>query len=61
MTNSKARPKDAKAGEVSAEIYSELRMAALQAQTRRHFLRTLGSGLGTLFVGTSLAQVCQAR
>ena len=56
MSNSKARPKDAKAGEVSAEIYSELRMAALQAQTRRHFLRTLGSGLGTLFVGTSLAQ-----
>ncbi len=56
MTNSKVRPKDAKAGEVSAEICSELRMAALQAQTRRHFLRTLGSGLGTLFVGTSLAQ-----
>ena len=37
-------------------MHSELRMAALQAQTRRHFLRTLGSGLGTLFVGTSLAQ-----
>ena len=35
---------------------SEVRMAALRAQTRRHFLRTLGSGLGTLFVGTSLAQ-----
>ncbi len=56
MSNSNVRPKDPKAGEVSAEIYSELRMAALQAQTRRHFLRTLGSGLGTLFVGTSLAQ-----
>ena len=43
-------------GEVGAKIPSELRMTALQAQTRRHFLRTLGSGLGTLFVGTSLAQ-----
>jgi hypothetical protein len=34
----------------------DLRMASLEAQTRRHFLRTLGSGLGTLFVGTSMAQ-----
>ena len=38
------------------ETCRELRMAALQAQTRRHFLRTLGGGLGTIFVGTSLAQ-----
>src|SRR3984893_15693686 len=42
MSNSKIEPLD-------------LRMALLQAQTRRHFLRTLGSGLGTLFVGTSMA------
>ena len=39
---------------------SELRMALLQAQTRRHFLRTLGSGLGTLFVGTSWAKYAGA-
>src|ERR1700737_4994451 len=43
MSNSKIEPLD-------------LRMALLQAQTRRHFLRTLGSGLGTLFVGTSMAK-----
>ena len=39
---------------------SELRMALVQAQTRRHFLRTLGSGLGTLFVGTSMAKYAGA-
>jgi hypothetical protein len=39
---------------------SELQLAILQAQTRRHFLRTLGSGLGTLFVGTSLAKYAGA-
>ena len=39
---------------------SELQMALLQAQTRRHFLRTLGSGLGTLFVGTSMAKYAGA-
>src|SRR5258708_33421799 len=38
----------------------DLRMALLQAQTRRHFLRTLGSGLGTLFVGTSMAKYVSA-
>ena len=34
---------------------SELKMAILQVQTRRHFLRSLGSGMGALFFGTSLA------
>src|SRR5258708_4017595 len=38
----------------------DLRMALLQAQTRRHFLRTLGGGLGTLFVGTSMAKYASA-
>ena len=39
---------------------SKLQLALLQAQTRRHFLRTMGSGLGTLFVGTSLAKYAGA-
>ena len=39
---------------------SELQLALLQAQTRRHFLRSLGGGLGTLFVGTSLAKYAGA-
>jgi hypothetical protein len=34
---------------------NEIQIAALQAQTRRHFLRTMGSGMGSLFLGTSLA------
>src|SRR3954465_2697649 len=33
----------------------ELEIAMLEAQTRRHFLRSLGSGMGSLFFGTSLA------
>ena len=38
----------------------ELQMTILQAQTRRHFLRSLGSGVGTLFFGTSLASYAAA-
>src|SRR2546423_3195922 len=49
MSNPKLRSADA-----------EVRMALLQAQTRRHFLRTLGGGLGTLFVGTSIAKYASA-
>ena len=47
MSNSKIEPTD-------------LQMALLQAQTRRHFLRTLGSGLGTLFVGTAMPKYASA-
>jgi hypothetical protein len=39
---------------------TDLQTSLLQAQTRRHFLRTLGSGLGTLFVGTSMADYAGA-
>ena len=38
----------------------ELKMAILQAQTRRHFLRSLSSGMGSLFFGTSLARYALA-
>ena len=40
---------------------SELQMAIMQAQTRRHFLRSLGSGMGSLFFGTSLANYAAAN
>src|SRR6266853_1068052 len=59
MANSKVRPNDRAGRESNFELRSELRMALLQAQTRRHFLRSLGSGLGTLFVGTSMASVAR--
>ena len=39
---------------------SELQVAILQAQTRRHFLRSLGSGMGSLFLGTSLTNYAAA-
>jgi len=38
----------------------ELQMAILHAQTRRHFLRSLGSGVGSLFLGSSLANYAAA-
>src|SRR5262250_1685525 len=34
---------------------SEVELTYLRARTRRHFLRSLGGGLGTLFVGTMAA------
>ena len=40
---------------------SEYQMAMLQAQTRRHFLRSLGSGMGPLFFGTLLANYATAE
>ena len=33
-----------------------MRAALLQAETRRHFLRTLGGGLGSLFVGAAMGK-----
>ncbi len=60
MANKKTRPIEAEAIALNAATNREIRNASLQAQTRRHFLRTLGSGLGTLFVGTSLAQYADA-
>ena len=38
--------------ELSSEQHPERRLALLQAQTRRHFLRSLTGGLGTMFLGT---------
>ena len=40
----------------NGEVDRDVRQALLQAQTRRHFLRTLGSGLGTVFMGTLAAK-----
>ena len=37
----------------------EVERALLQAQTRRHFLRSLGGGLGTVFVGTLATRFAQ--
>jgi hypothetical protein len=39
---------------------SELQVAILQAQTRRHFLRSFGGGIGSLFLGSSLANYAAA-
>src|ERR1700758_3446475 len=56
MPNTRVVAREGNAGQVSGGTSREVRLALLQAQTRRHFLRTLGGGLGTIFVGTSIAQ-----
>jgi len=38
--------------ELSSELHPERQLALLQAQTRRHFLRSLSGGLGTMFLCT---------
>src|SRR6267142_4105398 len=37
-------------------VQRDVHQALLQAHTRRHFLRSLGSGLGTVFMGTLAAK-----
>src|SRR5258705_2369118 len=37
-------------------VQRDVHQALLQAHTRRHFLRSLGSGLGTVFMGTLAAR-----
>jgi len=42
------------------EVHPDVQFAALEAQTRRHFLRSLSSGVGALFMGTIASQVTHA-
>jgi Protein of unknown function (DUF1501) len=52
MSNSKARARPLTDLEIRSGSPTEAGLAFLQARTRRHFLRSLGGGLGTLFLGT---------
>jgi hypothetical protein len=57
MSDSNTRPRlpiDLDAGT------TEVKLAILQARTRRHFLRSLGGGLGTLFLGTMASKLAPA-
>src|SRR6266576_824375 len=38
--------------DLSSELHPERTLARLQAQTRRHFLRSMTGGLGAMFLGT---------
>ena len=42
--------------EVGNGFHPEVERELLRVRTRRHFLRTLGSGLGTVFMGTLAAK-----
>jgi len=43
--------------DLSNPLHPERQLAQLRAQTRRHFLRSLSGGLGTVFLGTLVAPV----
>ena len=52
MSHSKARSRTLTELEIRSGPAGEVAFEFLQARTRRHFLRSLGGGLGSLFVGT---------
>ena len=52
MSDSKARSQTPIDLEIRSGSPAEVELAILQARTRRHFLRSIGGGLGTLFLGT---------
>src|ERR1700754_1312015 len=43
-----------------AGMLSTEKLAYLQAQTRRHFLRNFTAGVGTMFLGASLPELCRS-
>ena len=43
---------DVSNGECDGGKHPEEKLALLQARTRRHFLRSLTAGVGTMFLGT---------
>src|SRR5579862_6491981 len=51
MSNSEARPKIPTDQTGKSGLPAEAELAMMQARTRRHFLRSLGGGLGTAFLG----------
>src|SRR6204780_2871243 len=57
MSDPKKRPGIPTDLEIRSGSPSEVELAYLQARTRRHFLRSLGGGLGTLFLGTLASEL----
>lgn len=52
MSDSPIRPRSPVDLDVKSGSPTEVELALLQAQTRRHFFRNLGASLGTVFLGT---------
>src|ERR1700684_3558836 len=60
MSDSEIRPSGPHDLEIDERLYPGVELALLRARTRRHFLRTLGGGLGTLFLGTLAPKAARA-
>src|SRR3954451_8787259 len=52
MSHPAMRPRIPVDRDVRSGSPTEVELALLHAQTRRHFFRNLGAGLGTVFLGT---------
>lgn len=57
MSDSNTRPRLPIDLDTAPRSPNEVKLAILQARTRRHFLRSLGGGLGTLFLGTMASKL----
>lgn len=60
MFDSEENPRIAMDMESRCRSHAEVDFSFLQSQTRRHFLRSLGGGLGSLFVGVLAAKLAPA-
>jgi len=56
MSDSEIRDKHISDADLPGPTYPEAKLALLQAQTRRHFLRSFTAGVGTMFLGTLASQ-----
>ena len=57
MSDANARRRTPTNPESGSASPDEMNLALLQAQTRRHFLRSMGGGLGTVFLGTLASKI----
>src|SRR3984957_1960633 len=56
MSDPETDAKNNPATELTGAMHPETKFALLQAQTRRHFLRSFTAGVGTMFLGTLASQ-----
>ena len=60
MTESKKHKSRQRDVGLSSELQRETQLASIQAQTRRHFLRSMTGGLGSIFLGTMASRAAWA-
>src|ERR1700733_12685445 len=56
MSDPETGAKNNQQPDLAGAVHPEERFAVLQAQTRRHFLRSFTAGVGSMFLGTLASQ-----